>query len=60
MAVPKHKKSRSRKGMRRAHLALSVRSLSNCPNCDNVKLPHRVCPHCGHYKKTEVITLSQE
>ncbi len=58
MAVPKRKKSKSRKGMRRAHLALSTRSLSSCSNCNNQKLPHRICPHCGFYKGSEVIAIA--
>ena len=29
--------------------------LSVCPNCHEKKLPHRVCPHCGHYKGREVV-----
>lgn len=30
-------------------------SLSDCPNCHEKKLPHRICPHCGHYKGREII-----
>ena len=60
MAVPKRKKSKSKKGMRRAHQALTARSLSECNNCNNLKLPHRVCPHCGYYKGVQVISLAQE
>lgn len=60
MAVPKRKVSKSRRGMRRSHLALSPKSLSACPNCGNVKLPHRVCPHCGYYKDTQVVAVKQE
>ncbi|MDU1880757.1 MAG: 50S ribosomal protein L32 [Eggerthella sp.] len=26
-----------------------------CPQCGEVKLPHRVCPNCGFYKNREVI-----
>jgi large subunit ribosomal protein L32 len=29
--------------------------MSVCPNCQEKKLPHRVCPHCGHYKGREVV-----
>ena len=35
--------------------ALTAVSLSECPNCRERKLPHRICPHCGHYKGREVI-----
>lgn len=49
MAVPKSRVSKSAKGMRRAHLFLTARSVNSCSNCANPKLPHRICPHCGHY-----------
>ncbi|MFZ8831079.1 MAG: 50S ribosomal protein L32 [Thermodesulfobacteriaceae bacterium] len=50
MAVPKRKTSRSRRGKRRAHQALSIPSGSICPKCKSFKLPHRVCLSCGYYK----------
>lgn len=50
MAVPKRKTSRSRRGMRRAHQALTAPSGSICPKCHSFKLPHRICPKCGYYK----------
>ncbi|MDH4140206.1 MAG: 50S ribosomal protein L32, partial [Coriobacteriia bacterium] len=28
---------------------------SLCPQCHEVKLPHRVCPSCGYYDGKEVI-----
>lgn len=55
MAVPKRKVSKSRRGMRRSHDALKMKGVSTCPRCKSAKLPHRVCPHCGHYKTVEVI-----
>lgn len=58
MAVPKRRVSKSRKKMRRSHHHLAVRSVSACPNCDNSKLPHRVCPHCGYYKGKEAVTVA--
>ena len=33
---------------------------TSCPNCDNVKMPHRVCPHCGHYKSKEILEVTEE
>ncbi|NDY42179.1 50S ribosomal protein L32 [Dissulfurirhabdus thermomarina] len=50
MAVPKRKISRSRRGNRRSHDRLRVRSLSPCPQCTEPRPPHRVCPHCGAYR----------
>ena len=25
-------------------------ALGKCPNCHEMKQPHRACPHCGYYK----------
>jgi large subunit ribosomal protein L32 len=50
MAVPKRKTSRSRRGKRRAHQALSLPSSAICPRCKAPKMPHRVCPSCGYYR----------
>ena len=56
MAVPKKKTSQSRRNMRRSHHALSPVSLSECGNCGEVKRPHHVCPHCGHYDGRAVMS----
>jgi large subunit ribosomal protein L32 len=40
--------------MRRAHQALSTPSYSECGNCGELKRPHHVCSHCGHYDGREV------
>ena len=55
MPNPKRRHSRARRDKRRAHDALAQPGTSNCPNCQERKLPHRVCPHCGHYKGREVV-----
>ncbi len=55
MANPKRRHSKARKHNRRAHHALTTVGLSNCPNCHEKKLPHRVCPHCGQYKGREIV-----
>ncbi|HIS40411.1 MAG TPA: 50S ribosomal protein L32 [Candidatus Aphodovivens avistercoris] len=56
MAVPKYKKGRSRTHTRRSvHDRIDAPSRSVCPNCGEAKLPHRVCPSCGFYRKREVI-----
>lgn len=57
MANPKRRHSKSRRDMRRAHDALSRPSTSNCSNCGEVKMPHRVCPSCGYYRDREVIEV---
>ncbi len=60
MAEPKKKKSKSRTGMGRAHHALRAPSLSDCPQCGANKLPHRVCPECGHYKGRQIFEVAKE
>lgn len=59
MPNPKRRHSRARRDKRRSHDRLARPILSKCPNCDEAKLPHRVCPHCGHYKGREVIDVGE-
>jgi large subunit ribosomal protein L32 len=54
MANPKRRHSKARRDRRRAHDSLDRPATSLCPNCGEVKLPHRACSHCGHYKGREV------
>ena len=35
--------------MRRAHDALKVEAFHECPDCGELKRPHNLCGHCGHY-----------
>lgn len=60
MPVPKKKTSRSKRGMRRSHDSLKPPGLSTCPNCQEVKPPHQVCPHCGTYGDREVIAVEED
>jgi large subunit ribosomal protein L32 len=57
MPNPKRRHSKARTHSRRAHDFLKLKSLSTCPNCQESKLPHRVCPKCGFYKGREVIAV---
>jgi large subunit ribosomal protein L32 len=50
MAVPKRRTSHSKQGKRRSHLALKVKQVQYCPQCQGPALGHRVCPNCGFYK----------
>lgn len=60
MAVPKQKTGRARTHSRRS--ANDVLALcpprSVCPQCGEVKLPHRVCGNCGYYKVARLSRLS--
>ena len=53
--LPKRKISKARRNQRRSHHALSVASLVSCPHCHELRLSHRVCPHCGYYKGIEIM-----
>jgi len=60
MANPKRRHSKTRTSKRRSHDALHARSLSECPNCHERRLPHRVCAKCGYYKGREVVAMKEE
>jgi len=57
MANPKRRTSKARRNRRRAHDALTRPAASTCPNCGEVKLPHRACLTCGHYHGREAIEV---
>jgi large subunit ribosomal protein L32 len=41
--------------MRRSHHALISETFAECGNCGELKRPHHVCSHCGHYDGREVV-----
>lgn len=55
MAVPFRKTSKSKKGKRRSHQALTAPTLAKCSNCGAMIKPHRVCPECGFYNGKKVV-----
>ncbi|NLM11857.1 MAG: 50S ribosomal protein L32 [Clostridiaceae bacterium] len=57
MAVPKNKVSKQRRNKRRTHYKLTAPELVSCPQCHNLKMPHRVCKECGYYNGKEVIKV---
>jgi len=60
MPNPKRRHSSARRDRRRTHDALTHRSLSRCPQRQESKLPHHVCPHCGTYKGRTVSQVEQD
>ncbi len=60
MPLPKRKKTISKKGMRRSHMHLTLPQLSSCPKCNELRLPHHACPHCGFYKGKLVLPKAAE
>jgi large subunit ribosomal protein L32 len=60
MPNPKRRHTRTRTATRRAHDALKPVAASACPQCQQPKLPHRVCANCGYYRGVEVIAPREE
>jgi large subunit ribosomal protein L32 len=59
MAHPKRRHTKTRRDKRRTHDKQEAPNLSTCPQCQQPKLPHRVCMHCGFYKGSEIIELPE-
>ncbi len=55
MPNPKRKHSKTRRDKRRTHYKATASTTGNCPNCNAVKLPHRVCPECGYYNGRKIV-----
>ena len=59
MAVPKRKKSKSKRDKRRTHQKVAAPNVSACPQCEEPKLPHHACPSCGSYKGRTIIETTE-
>ncbi|MEW6614990.1 MAG: 50S ribosomal protein L32 [Thermodesulfobacteriota bacterium] len=59
MALPKRRHSKSRRDKRRTHQKLSLPQVVLCPQCNEPKLPHRVCLSCGTYKGKTVLEVKE-
>ncbi|MCP4756476.1 MAG: 50S ribosomal protein L32 [Proteobacteria bacterium] len=57
MAVPTRRTSRSVTKQRRTHKKHPQVNLVTCSNCQELILPHRVCPKCGHYHGRQVLSI---
>lgn len=55
MAVPKRKTGRARTNSRRSSHKLTATNAAPCPQCHELKMPHRVCPSCGYYDGKEIV-----
>jgi large subunit ribosomal protein L32 len=60
MAVPKKKTSKSRRGMRRSHLALGKINVIVDSQTGEYKLPHHISLTDGTYNGRQVIVKKQE
>lgn len=59
MAVQQNKKSKSKKGMRRAHHQVAIPTVIIC-KCGEASIPHAACPSCGIYRGHSVAEVSAE
>lgn len=57
MPLPKKRHSKARGRRRRTHWKLSSLNLVPCPQCKELRLPHRVCPVCGYYNGRQVVEI---
>ncbi len=58
MALPKRRQSKSRGKKRRTHYKSGLTPTTICPQCSQVKMPHRACPNCGYYRGRPVVSAS--
>ncbi|OGD88684.1 50S ribosomal protein L32 [Candidatus Curtissbacteria bacterium RIFCSPLOWO2_02_41_11] len=58
--LPKKKHAKARTKTRKAAINLSLPHLVTCSKCQNLKLPHRVCPTCGFYKEGVALKMANE
>lgn len=54
MAVPARRVSSTRRDKRRTHDKLKAPTVVKCKECGEIKLAHRVCPHCGSYDGVKI------
>jgi len=59
MAVPKQKKSKSKRDMRRAnHDRITLPNVAICENCGADVLSHRACGECGWYDGRQAVEIA--
>jgi large subunit ribosomal protein L32 len=59
-AVPKGKRSKSKRDMKRNGFKLGILSVVECPRCRAKKVAHRVCMACGYYDNKEIIKIKSK
>jgi large subunit ribosomal protein L32 len=60
MPNPKRRHSKARTAKRRTHDALTKPNPTNCPQCQEPKLPHVVCRNCGYYNGRQVRAVKED
>ncbi|HKL17159.1 MAG TPA: 50S ribosomal protein L32 [Patescibacteria group bacterium] len=60
MAVPKQKRSKSRRKRRKYQFRIKKANLRKCPECGKPIPSHQACPYCGKYKGDQVIKKQED
>jgi large subunit ribosomal protein L32 len=60
MPNPKSRHTRTRRDKRRANWKIELSGLSVCPQCQEPKLPHRVCMSCGSYNGKKILEVVEK
>jgi large subunit ribosomal protein L32 len=60
MANPTSKHTRARRDKRRANWKINAPSVTLCPDCQEPKLPHRVCMSCGTYNGKKILEVVEK
>ena len=63
MPLQKRRLGRTRIHHRRSawmRLAQNSPVSQKCPNCDEPKLPHRICGACGQYNGKQIVAASSD
>ena len=61
MAVPKHRKSKSRtRGQRKINMKMSLPQMVKCSECGEFTPSHRTCIHCGYYKGNLIVEVAKD
>lgn len=58
MPNPKRRHSKTRGRKRRTGWAMDAMNIIPCASCQQPKMPHHICPHCGKYKGREVLDIT--
>ncbi|MDP9295173.1 MAG: 50S ribosomal protein L32 [Actinomycetota bacterium] len=57
MATPKRRQTKARGDKRAANWKATAPTYSECPQCHQPKLPHRVCGNCGYYAGRQAVEV---
>jgi|SaaInlStandDraft_7_1057024.scaffolds.fasta_scaffold268429_1 large subunit ribosomal protein L32 len=60
MAVPKKRRSKSRKRTHRSMWTIAIPTMVTCKNCNTLRVAHRTCMACGYFKNAPVVQIKQK